>query len=394
MDYSAGIPSPALFRLWTAITMVAASAERRIWLRTKRGPVYPNMYTFLVAPPGVGKGIITDARELMRGAVEPGGTTHPFRVAPDSTTSASVLDELAKCKQKKLGPGGQFLEYNSMLVTGEEFLVMMPSYDQRFIASLNDFYNNKPMHEEARRTGSVKELKIINPQLNVLAGIQPAIMAELFPEHAWASGLVRRVIMVYQGEGPLMDIFGDEEYVDPKGILAALGRLSLLIGEMTPEPEVWEFINEWHRNGRLKTNPSHSRLEFYNNSRTIHLVKLSMVSALCRLGELRMELIDVERGLEWLLAAESTMPDIFRAMVGKSDASVIEELHIFVLAQFAHRGKKPLHLSLIYQFLENRVPSEKAEKIVQMAERSGRIRRLAGTDDQYVPGPRTGGALE
>ena len=48
-------PSPELFRKWAAITTLSGALEKRVWCMTKAGPQYANLYTMLVAPPGIGK---------------------------------------------------------------------------------------------------------------------------------------------------------------------------------------------------------------------------------------------------------------------------------------------------------------------------------------------------
>src|SRR6058998_1960543 len=54
VEYTSHIDSPEIFRRWTAITTIAAVLEQKVWGWTT-DYVYPNMYTFLVGHPGVGK---------------------------------------------------------------------------------------------------------------------------------------------------------------------------------------------------------------------------------------------------------------------------------------------------------------------------------------------------
>ena len=48
-------PSPEIFRKWAAITTLSGALEKRVWCTTKAGPQFANLYTMLVAPPGIGK---------------------------------------------------------------------------------------------------------------------------------------------------------------------------------------------------------------------------------------------------------------------------------------------------------------------------------------------------
>ena len=51
--------APPMFRTWAAISAVAGVMERRMSVNVGYGPLYPNMYVVLVAPPGIGKTELT-----------------------------------------------------------------------------------------------------------------------------------------------------------------------------------------------------------------------------------------------------------------------------------------------------------------------------------------------
>ena len=52
VNQTANLHSPPIFRKWTAINTIASTLEQKVWLQTSR-PLYPNLYTFLVAHPGI-----------------------------------------------------------------------------------------------------------------------------------------------------------------------------------------------------------------------------------------------------------------------------------------------------------------------------------------------------
>src|SRR5687767_8997642 len=82
--YCAGKGSPGVFTRWAGIFTIAAALERKVWIRTNKGTLYPNMYVFVVGPPGAGK---TLALELSREFL---GTIDKFHLAPSSVTKASL----------------------------------------------------------------------------------------------------------------------------------------------------------------------------------------------------------------------------------------------------------------------------------------------------------------
>lgn len=395
MELTEGISSPVQFRLWTAISLVAGACERRVWARATRMQTFPNLYVLLTAAPGIGKQVISLAKGLWKNTTEPGSGIKSFRVAPSQMTKASLVDSLAKAKQFRLLKHGNYT-YHSLLIAAEEFQVLLPTYDQEYIATLNEVFNNPDMpYEEVRRTGSVKEIEIPFPQLNILAGVQPSYFVSTFPEEAWTTGFARRILMIYAAETPFQDLFQEHpdddlaaspEYESLRWQLGAVGQM---YGQMAWEPAASEKLGKWHRSHGPPV-PTHSKLVHYNNSRTMFAIKLSIVSAVAGTGQLVIREGDVTRGLAWLLAAEAKMPDVFREMLGKSDSQVIDELHYMVTMVFA-KDRKAVSTGLLWEFLRQRVPSEKIEKILLAAERSGALVHPAGAQDLWIPRARESG---
>lgn len=379
MEFTESVLSPDLFRRWSAIGMIAGALERRVWAKVGTRSAFANLYTLLVAPPGVGKQIIDLIWELWAETREPDSLLPAFRVAPASVTSASLVDEILKAKTTRLmGPGVPPEEFCSLLVAAEELQVLLPKFDPEILGRLNKIYNNPPSHAEARRTGQVRDLIIPKPQLNILAGTQPSQLASLLPEEAWGTGLTSRIVMVYSAEELDKDMFSEDGYTDEARarMLVALSRLSVVWGEMEIDDDAQERVRNVQR-GVGDPRPGHSKLEHYNRRRGLHAIKLALVSAISRgrRPPQTIELVDVNRAVAWLVEAEALMPDIFRAMVGKSDSQVLEELYYYLLSLWRAAGGKPIHQQRLEQFLAARVPSEKIEKLIPVAERLGLMER-------------------
>lgn len=391
MTLTQEVLSPDIFRQWAGISLIAGAMERRVWLRNSQGNVYPNFYILLVAPPGVGKQVIDRVRDLWRDAREPGTKSPAFHVAPDSMTKASLIDTLAKSKKMIAPTSGPVQFHHPLLVAAEEFSILLPSYDMEYIGTLNGLWNNKPSHHEVRRTGAKTDVQIDFPYLHLLGGAQPAWLASIFPEDAWNTGIGRRMIMVYSSTSDWKDVWADvpERPELRESLLKRLGLMSKAFGQMKIERQAVEMLSEWDRSGR-PPEPKHPKLAHYNTTRNFQLIKLSMVSAASR-GELfalepavRRE--DVERALSWLREVEAVMPDVFRAMLAKSDKDVIDELHLWAMGVWA-KEKKPISGVLLRQFLLDRVPHDKIESIMELADKAEIVQRNASTDT-WVPKPR------
>lgn len=385
--------TPELYKKWSAISLIGGALERRVWAQAgyragRPRYTYPNIYVFLVGAPGVGKYIIESIQELW---MEAKGSDGPaFCVAPSNLTKASMVDALGKALRVCL-KADPMLQYHSLLVAAEEFGVFLPTHDLNFISVLNKIYNCPDIYSETRRHGPSPEVFIDNPVLNILAGVQPGWLASVFPDEAWGMGLPSRIMMIYGASGATQNPFteGMDRKIERLRLLHKLGELSYLYGEVKWSAEAASNIVHWWVKEGGPPKPTHSKLEHYCNRRILHAMKLSIISSVSRTRQITsIEPYDVNRALEWLIEAEALMPDVFRAMIGRSDHQIVEELYNHLVSLYAMSKGQPIHDSRLVSFLLQRVPSDKIKAIMDGAERGGYMERVGGTDT-YRPKSRT-----
>jgi hypothetical protein len=382
LDYTSKLPTPRIFRLWAGISAVAGALERRVSIRTVAGDTFPNLFIFLVAPPAVGKSqAMTPARDLWRG-------TKRLFVAPNSVTKASMLDNLVSSSRKIIINGGAGLyEYNCLNIASSELGVLLPAHDTDFMSTMIDIYDNPPIFEETRRHST--SVSIPNPQMNLIAGAQPGFLSGLLPEEAWSMGFMSRVIMVYAGSGPEVDLFDmpEEDKEGWKELLAPMTKMadSKLMGRCSWEDEAIAEVRRW-LSAKLEPVPEHSKLQYYCGRRKLLFLKLIIVSTVSRSMGTHITLFDVNRARDWLLDVELRMPDVFKEMTNKSDSSVLQELHYFAWKLWI-KEKKPVHESRLLNFLQDKAPSDRCFRILEMADRMQMIVRQAGSGT-YVPRPK------
>lgn len=378
LDYTDGTPSPENFRLWCGITAISGALERRLYSRTAKSAVYPNIYTLLVSSPGIGKSeAIKIVEEFWR-------STKKLFVAPNNVTKAALMDALERADRKIL-KNGRLIEYHTLVVAADELSVLAPAHDLEFFGVLSRLYDNPKSHSEERRH-SKKELELIHPQLVMLIGAQPGFMAHAIPEEAWQQGFTARIIMIYAAQGVYVPLFKNQT---PKSKLfaelsAGITAMTDLEGEMHWSHDA-QVLMERLAEERLQPAPIHSKLVNYNTRRVLQTLKLSMISCISRqTGSLEVQVQDIERARDWLFSAEARMPDIFREMVQKSDGQLLMDLHQFAWQQYSMQKKKPLHEAALLNFLASRSVAEKSFRLLELAERTSMFDRIAGTKT-YIP---------
>lgn len=374
LEYTSGIASPEIFRLWAGIGMVAALLERRVYVETAGERLYPNLYVLLVAPPGVGKTQAIKATKAFWKKV-PG-----LFVSPDNMTKASLIDSLQKASRKLVKSPTELIEFNSLQIAADELGVLMAEHNLDFLSHLNKIYDCPAEFEEDKRMFK-EPIFIPEPQLNILAGTQPGFMASIFPDEAWGMGFTSRLIMVYSAQKLKVSLFDTKAKSVPDftALVDDMKTVMDLYGRISWTKDAQSLIMDWHMRGHAESEPQHTKLEHYVVRRILHLLKLCMVASISRSNEMLIREEDFHRALTWLLMAEATMPDVFRNMTQKSDAMVIQELHFFLWTLYS-KEKKPVHMSRLVHFLQAKVPSERIMRILEIAERANIVIRMAGTE--------------
>jgi hypothetical protein len=361
--------APEAFRLWSAIGTIAAVLERRVWSTTDHGALFPNLYGLLCGTPGSGK--TTMVREAHTYLSQING----LHLGPDNPTKASFLHAL----EGAIRTTASGAVFSAMTVLPREFGVLIPRNDPQFLEDLSDIWESPPRYHAPRVVS--KSVTVENPTVNILAAATPDTIGVILPESSWGQGFTSRLLFIYGVRNPQADRNIFEKRPVASNGSALLHHLRPMFFELHGEFE-WEedamlAANEWINSG-MPPAPTYSRLAHYNSRRDMHLLKLSMISAISAGRNLRIALADVNRARTWLLNAEKTMPDVFRAMVMKSDTQLLDDLHYHVYSIYARvprKERKPVPDAELCRFLANKIPADRVRKIIEMAEATGRVKQ-------------------
>lgn len=359
VKYTDNIESAEVFRRWTAITCIAAALEQKVWISTS-SRLYPNLYTLLIGPPGVGKSrTIFKAQEFLSELPE-------FKIAPTSMTMASMVQALLASKRSIVNLPGPMIEFNSMTILADEWSTFMHKYDDEMIAGLTKFYDVGPY--ERWRINKDEKTKIPRPQLSILAGSTSVKLLKYMPEYAWDDGFASRMILVYNGDKRIGDDFSDvEERLPPPEMLHDLKIIFALQGQFTITDEFRRLVLAWRENDEAPK-PSHPKLVYYNNRRRANLYKLAMVSSVDRGNSLTITDDDFHVGLNWLKEVEPLMERIFEEGSSNVDAKAMDEI-----ADFVSRQGRPVPKHRVVRFTSSRVPAHTVLKLLDVMIHAGRI---------------------
>src|SRR5690606_1752494 len=167
MKYTEGKGSPEIYRKWTAIFLLSAVLERKVWVKTSKGQLFPNQYILLVGRAGVGKSLCTSTASTLLDEVKT--AENPLFIAPTSVTKASLIDALDNAQRRIIRPQEtpSVVSFNSLIIIPNEFGVFLPTWEGEFMAALTDLWDCG-RYAETRRTKNLS-IEIPRTQLNMLS---------------------------------------------------------------------------------------------------------------------------------------------------------------------------------------------------------------------------------
>lgn len=370
MDETSSLDVPVLFRRWAAITAIASVLEQKVRLPSGGAYVYPNLYTILIGHPGTGK--TRAVREAKKYLTE----IQDFHIAPTSLSAASLVDALVDSKRMIVRLPDEPLEYNSMLIAADELGTFVHKYDDEMISVLSAFYDND-MYGQRRRGNDLK-IKLKKPQLNLLCGSTPSNLLKFIPEGAWDQGFCSRLILVFSDERIVGDDFaGTTTKGLSSDLLYDLKLINGLVGDFGVTEDYRNLVNIW-RGGDEQPAPSHPKLIHYNTRRRVHFYKLSMVAAIERSNVLTLTRDDFNRAMNWLVEAETFMPDIFKAGATGADSQAMDEIYFFVST--GDLTGKGISEQRLINYARERVPAHSVMRVIEVMIGSGQIQKSTGMD--------------
>jgi hypothetical protein len=373
IKYTSHIESPEIFRRWTAITTIAAVLEQKVWGWTN-DCIYPNMYTFLVGHPGVGKTrTINVAKKMCE-------TLDGFILAPTDMTGSALIDELKASERIIPDPQGDGLHFHSMFLMSDDWQVIMSSWKEDLVAAMTTFYDVIITFSQSRRFGKGDGKVTINaPQLSILAGTTPSQLIKSTPEGSWEQGFTSRSMFIFSDERRVDGNIFKQPEMNSNDLIHDLHIIFEQRGQLSNAEDFIDAVNNW-RQAKQPPVPNHPRLLHYNSRRLVHLFKLCIVACVDRGEKPIINREDFDRAIRWLIEAEYFMPNIFQAGAGNADAKAMEEILYFIKV----KGRN-VDEGEIINFATKLIPNHSVVRVLEVMVLSNMIERV-GTNPKYGTG--------
>lgn len=320
MQVTAETEPPANFRLWCAISAVAAALQRKVWLEWGT-TLFPNMYVVLVAPAGrARKG--TAMRPIVNYL-----NKLEIHLSASSTTRESLIRSLAECDDLITLPNGQAYGHSSLSIIAPELTVFLGYNNLQLIADLTDWFDCADKWVYRTKHQGTDDIRGVF--VNLLGATTPDLIRTALPTDAIGGGLTSRMIFVYeQNKGKIVPFpfLTEENKVLRKQLHDDLHRIALLKGEYKYSKNFLSAYGDWYVS--TENNPPFKDKAFqgYVERRPIHLLKLCMILCAARTNELVLRSQDFNKALNILLTTEKKMPFAFGGVGTQKHSAIMQQI--------------------------------------------------------------------
>jgi len=317
-EYSSESESPEIYHLWVGLSVLASAVRRNVWLNQGIYILYPNLYTILVGPPGLGKSTpIRMGRKLLF-------ETEDISFGPDSVTREELIRIMAKAGKDK--------PQSALTLHSSELSSLVDPSGIKMIQFLTDIFDGDIKFQHGTRHSG--RYTVNNPILNILAATTPSWIAEGLPSTVVTHGFTGRTVFVY-GDSPryLKPFPNEPDSKLTQDLINDLNYISLIEGEFRWAPGSRDYYRKIYEEAARST-PKDFRLEaFHSRKVKVHVLKIAMLLSLAEGDSMELTKTNLEIGWEILREVEIDMGKTFSAMGKYEHASDLERLETRIVQE-------------------------------------------------------------
>ena len=378
MDYTRGTEAPRRMHFWAAVSAIAGTLRRKVWVDMKRFKWYPSFYVIFVAPPGIISKTTTMDMSMDLLKRVPG-----IKFGPDVVTWQALVTRFAECSES-FQYGEEWLPMSPLTLASGELGNLINPQDRDMINFYITMWDGRSTFEKVTK-GSGTDM-IEAPWINMIGCTTPHWIADNMPSATVGGGFTSRCIFVYGDRKENFIAWPDEhtraDHEDcAQRLVADLEYMSVnLMGEFRITEEARSWGRAWYK--RLWTEGCKTieddRLEGYLARKQTHMVKLGMVLSASRGDSLEISIEDLTLANTMLDETEQDLDKVF-SRIGRSEDSLQAERFVGFIKR---HGKIPY--ATAYRHIHSHFPDFRDfEGILAGAIRSGVIKmEFAGPDPQ------------
>ena len=362
LEYCSDTEPPEMYHIWTGVSVIASTLQRKVFIRQGHEKIYPNMYIVLVGPSGrcrkgtamgIGLDLLSNLKEVKLSA-ESITREALIRRMKDSTFTINDIENPNIIKT-----------HCSMSIFSEELSVFLRQNDLNFLSNLTNWYDSRDRWEYETK-GSGKDT-LEGVCVNLLGGTAPDWIQTMLPREAIGGGFTSRIIFVVEEKKkqtspePIMDSVLKEQLVSD------LESMIQIKGEFQFASQARDIYENWYaaqdvNNALGKSVINDPRFAGYCDRRQTHIRKLCMVISASRGNDRMINTDDFERARKILEQVEKRMDRTFGGLGENRYGQATERVMRYIegkksvlrseLMKVMYRDVDPETLAIIEKTLE------------------------------------------
>lgn len=352
--------SPTYMYFWVGVATVAAALRRQVWIPMGSFLWYPNLYTLLVAPPGV----VQKSSTADLGLVQLLKKIPTIHFGPSTLTWQSLYDAFAEVGEEVQISPTEVITQHALVINSSEFGITLNPKDTEMIDQLVHCWDGREMAKRTRKDGL---LVIPTPCLNILACTTPAWIAENMPRYLIGGGLTSRMIFVYADTKERFIAYPFKHMPPDWGekqakLIHDLEKITQLKGAFTLTPEALAWGEEWyehfHKVESKKLDPTLIGGYIARKQTLVH--KVAMILSASQGDSMEITLTHLQRAEGAISELEKSMPMVYSKIGLTKEANMGEKVIAFLER---YHGKAPW--TLLYQYMHRDFPNvDEAQEIL------------------------------
>lgn len=364
LDHTSELESPANYLRWAGLSTIAAVAQRKIYRDTQAYTIFPNMYVWLVGPPGTKKTTALRAgRRLLKDI--PG-----VYLTSDAPSIVGIMQDFKDIPQK---------DHQSLNGFIGELSTLFENSAETMTGFLTAIYDGDANYTKRTRVGGKEQIPY--PWFNMVAGTTPRWLGDNLSKNAVEGGLVARTIFVYSEE---QNFTSPEPEISPEfrkreeTLTHDLAHIMQIGGQFEwdggKSGDAYLWYDKWYRDTSRMPRIRDSRTLGYYVRKPIHLLKVAMVLSLAKRDDKLFKLDDLEIALALLEKNEKDMRRAFSAVGGNPYATDLERIEMQV------RSAERLTYAEIMAANYHNLDQQKLDMTLASLIALGRMKKIIGTE--------------
>lgn len=372
LEFTAGNEAPEDFHLWVAMTVLGMALGRKVWYDDVYYKLYPNLYTILVSPPGVGKK--TTAIDI--------GSNILIEACPDikiiaEKATPEALAVRLSAPGETLSEGG-----HAKIESKAEALLLAPElttflgreqYLESLVITLTRLYDCAPKLEVSTIKRKIETAR--NVFACLLGGTTPDELGRALPSSASGGGLLSRTNIIQKDSSPRSMPFA----VRPDSTMRELlvSKLAQIHKEVSGPFDFTEGGKKWYHEyyinwKRLLESGAIGRANIERQAS--HIIKIAIILCVSE-GKTAMDEDVLQRSFNILQMALRSTGDVVRLI----DASLTGKLMELVVSSIKLFGGKCTQTQLMHR-VYRKMNKQELRMCVETLNESGIVKSWLGTD--------------